>query len=67
MKVTIEDITPDCRDFSELKAESIAAGFNMLRRLEDNWLNGQNRFDKPGEKLSGFYADRLLVGVSKSV
>ena len=63
MNVTIEDITPDYSGFLELKAESIAAGFNMLRRLEDNWLNGQNRFDKPGEKLSGFYADGLLVGV----
>lgn len=35
----------------------------MLRRLDENWLNGQNRFDKPGENLSGLYKDGLLIGV----
>lgn len=63
MNIVITNITPDNPGFGELKAESMAAGFNMLRRLEENWLSGQNRFDKPGEKLSGFYADGLLIGV----
>ena len=63
MNIIITNITPDNPGFGELKAESMAAGFNMLRRLEENWLSGQNRFDKPGEKLSGFYADGLLIGV----
>ncbi len=63
MNIIIANITPDNKGFLELKAESMAAGFNMLRRLEENWLNGQNRFDKAGEKLLGFYADGLLIGV----
>ncbi|WP_045047285.1 GNAT family N-acetyltransferase [Rouxiella chamberiensis] len=63
MNMIIMNITPDKRGFSRLKEESMSNGFNMLRRLEDNWLNGQNRFDKPGENLLGFYADGLLIGV----
>lgn len=61
--IIIVSITPGTTGFSELKAESMAAGFNMLHRLEENWLNGHNRFDKPGENLLGFYADGLLIGV----
>lgn len=63
MKIIVMNITPDNRGFSRLKEESMSNGFNMLSRLEDNWLNGQNRFDKPGENLLGFYADGLLIGV----
>lgn len=63
MNTVIEKITPDNKGFSFLKAESMAAGFNMLRRLDENWLNGQNRFDKAGENLLGFYAEGLLIGV----
>jgi len=59
----IVNITPENKGFFALKAESMAAGFNMLRRLEENWLTGQNRFDKAGESLLGFYADGLLIGV----
>jgi len=62
MNILIESITPDNKGFFALKAESMAAGFNMLHRLEENWLNGQNRFDKAGENLLGFYADGILVG-----
>jgi len=63
MNVIIANMTPDNKGFLELKVESMAAGFNMLRRLEENWLNGQNRFDKPGENLLGFYADGSLIAV----
>ncbi|WP_284602958.1 hypothetical protein [Dickeya dadantii] len=35
----------------------------MLCRLEESWLNEQNRFDKSGEKLLGFNADNQLIGV----
>lgn len=63
MNMVIENMTPDNKGFSKLKEESMPAGFNMLRRLEENWFNGQNRFDKPGENLLSFYADGLLIGV----
>lgn len=60
---TIAKMTPDQKGFLALKTESMASGFNLLRRLEENWLNGQNRFDKPEEKLFGFYADDSLIAV----
>jgi hypothetical protein len=41
----------------------MTAGFNLLGRLEENWLNWQNRFYKAGENLLGFYANGLLIGV----
>lgn len=60
MNIIIANITPDNKGFMALKAESMAAGFNMLRRLKENW---QNRFAKPSEELLSFYADGLLVSV----
>jgi len=35
----------------------------MLRRLEENWLRGENRFNAPGEKLLGAFLGGKLVGV----
>jgi len=63
MNIHYARITPDSTGFGPLKSQSIAGGFNMLRRLEENWLSGDNRFDRPGESLMGAYVDGLLVGV----
>jgi len=63
MDIQLTNVTPDSPGFAELRSQSTAEGFNMLRRLEDNWLSGQNRFDKPGEKLIGASVDGLIVGV----
>ena len=35
----------------------------MLRRLAENWQNGENRFNAPGEKLLGAFAHGQLIGV----
>ena len=37
-RLLIEPVTPDEPGYIALKAESIALNFNMLRRLEENWL-----------------------------
>lgn len=63
MKLTTQIITPDCNGFAQLKAESMASGLNMLRRLDENWLNNTNRFDRPGEKLLGTFYDGVLIAV----
>ncbi|HAT2608344.1 TPA: GNAT family N-acetyltransferase [Kluyvera intermedia] len=63
MNIQFTNITPASSGFAELKLKSMAEGFNMLHRLEENWLNGQNRFDRPGEKLLGAYVDDVIVGV----
>ena len=35
----------------------------MLRRLEESWQRGENRFNAPGEKLLGAFLNGKLVGV----
>ena len=63
MDIQLTNVTPESAGFAELKSQSMAEGFNMLRRLEDNWLSGLNRFDGPGEKLIGASVVGLIVGV----
>ncbi|WP_061706669.1 GNAT family N-acetyltransferase [Pseudenterobacter timonensis] len=62
-RLLIESVTPDEPGFIALKAESFASEFNMLRRLEENWLRGENRFNAPGEKLLGAFLNGKLVGI----
>lgn len=61
--VLIDTITPATPGFIALKAESLQQNFNMLRRLEANWLRGENRFNAPGEKLLGAFIAGKLVGI----
>lgn len=62
-RLLIEPVTPEEPGYIALKAESIALHFNMLRRLEENWQRGENRFNAPGEKLLGAFLNGRLVGV----
>ena len=47
----------------ELLAESERAGSRFVRRLVDEWANGANRFDRPGESLFAAWVGGRLVGV----
>jgi GNAT superfamily N-acetyltransferase len=38
-------------------------GVRFVRRLVDEWRDGSNRFDRPGEALFGTRLDGRLVGV----
>jgi GNAT superfamily N-acetyltransferase len=49
--------------FALLIAESERAGFRFVRRLADEWADGVNRFDKPGEALFAAWVGGQLVGV----
>ncbi|WAH61900.1 hypothetical protein LZ023_35470 (plasmid) [Pseudomonas silvicola] len=55
MNLRVETITPYVPGFSSLKAESIDLGFNMLRRLDDNWRNGTNCSISAWRKLWGCF------------
>ena len=50
-------------DLDGLVADSEHAGVRFVRRLIDEWGNGANRFDRPGEALFGAWVDGRLVGV----
>ena len=46
-----------------LVAESERAGWRFLRRLVEEWKQGVNRFDKPGEALFAAVDSERLVGI----
>jgi len=63
MHILVKPVTPETPGFAALKEESLAQQLNMLRRLEANWLSGDNRFDRQGEKLLGAFSDGELIGI----
>jgi len=46
-----------------LVTESEQAGMSLVRRLVDEWRDGSNRFDRPGEAVFGAWVEGRLVGV----
>jgi ribosomal protein S18 acetylase RimI-like enzyme len=59
--VQLEKMPPDC--LAELVAESEAAGFRFVRRLVDDWVSGQNRFDSPNEVFFAALSGSRIIGV----
>ncbi|WP_375295191.1 GNAT family N-acetyltransferase [Paenibacillus sp.] len=51
------------RDLDELLAQSKLEGFRFVQRLVDEYIEGHNRFDRPGESLYACYADSRIVGI----
>lgn len=50
-------------DLQPLLEESRAEGHKFVDRLVDDFADGSNRFDQPGEALFGVYADGRLIAV----
>jgi GNAT superfamily N-acetyltransferase len=46
-----------------LRSESLEEGYNMVNRLVVEYRSGENRFDKPGEKLTAYILDNEIVAV----
>jgi GNAT superfamily N-acetyltransferase len=46
-----------------LAAEATANGHRMVARLIDEWITGENRFDKPGERLYCAMLEGQIRGV----
>lgn len=40
MDIQFANFTPNSLGFAEPGTQSLAEGFNMLRRLEENWFSG---------------------------
>jgi hypothetical protein len=50
-------------EIEPLVIESEHEGWRFLRRLLDEWLTGQNRFDRPGERLLSARSAGQLIGI----
>lgn len=48
----------------ELELEAAQAGFEMMRRLREDWRSGANRFDCPGEALLYACVGERVIGVA---
>jgi GNAT superfamily N-acetyltransferase len=57
----VYDPTSGCAD--DLVSEGDQLGARFVRRLVEEWTDGTNRFDRPGEALFGAWIDGRLVGV----
>lgn len=55
----------DLRDgqFEALLLESKQEGFRFLKRLQEEWLSGANRFSGPGEALFGVLDGKRLIAI----
>jgi ribosomal protein S18 acetylase RimI-like enzyme len=59
--VEIDGLNVD--DLPALVEDSRREGFRFLQRLCDEYADGSNRFDQPGEALFGAFVDGQIVGV----
>lgn len=50
-------------DFRPLLQEGREGGYEFLDRLLEEYLDGSNRFDAPGEALFGVYAGRAMIAI----
>ena len=53
----------DVPELAVLVAESEQAGLSLVRKLVDEWRDGSNAFDRPGETVFGARVAERLVGV----
>jgi GNAT superfamily N-acetyltransferase len=50
-------------EITELLAESEQEGFRFVRRAQDEWLLGVNRFSQEGEALFGVFEHQRLLAI----
>ena len=60
---TIHRVSTLPPDFDGLAAAASAEGFNFLRRMQREWQEGVNRFDKQGEAVFVALVNKTLVGI----
>ena len=63
MPIQIEPTTLLDDDLDPLVLDADADGHRFMRRLRDDWISGENRFDRLGEKLLRARMDGRLVGL----
>lgn len=61
--ITVKLQTLPAEEIQPMLQESREQGFTFLDRLVQEFEDGTNRFEKPGEVLFGVYSGQLLVAV----
>jgi GNAT superfamily N-acetyltransferase len=61
--IEIRSIKLPAHGLELLQAEANAEGYGFIERLVSEWQSGANRFEGPGEVLSGHMEDDQLVAV----
>jgi GNAT superfamily N-acetyltransferase len=62
-QISLDPMTSLPDDIAALLGASLAEGHNLVKRLVDEWNDGSNRFDLPGEIALEARLGRKLVGV----
>jgi GNAT superfamily N-acetyltransferase len=57
------EVTPREPGFHDLAREARSEGYGFIDRLDQEWANGSNRFDRAGESLLGLIQGGMLVGI----
>ena len=63
MGVRVERLHDIPAGAAELVSDSERSGLRFVRKLVEDWISAENRFDRPGEALFGAFLDRRMVGV----
>ena len=63
MRMHVETLLAMTPDVLALAATASADGHGNVQRLVEEFVEGTNRFDRPGEILLAAYAGDILVGV----
>ncbi len=61
--IELRHITSLSDEILPLVIEAEGQGHQSMRRLQDGWIAGMNRFQGPGEFLLGLYGDERLMAV----
>lgn len=61
--MTIKEITELPDGFEALLQESLLQNFNFLKKMQDEWFSGKNRFNKNGERAFAAFIGDKLVGI----
>jgi N-acetylglutamate synthase-like GNAT family acetyltransferase len=62
-ELAIRQISALPPEIQVLEAQARTEGFRFLTRLVEEWKNGYNRFDRPGEGLFGVFCNGQLIGI----
>lgn len=62
-QLSVDSITSLPNDIARLLGESLGEGHNLVKRLVDEWDDGSNRFDRPGEIALQARLGGKLVGI----